>query len=171
MWLIQFHFPAIWKMKTTAQWTKILIRKQLYSSIFLRWLKIRSTWYCTHFRLILTLTLQTVCPRKFLCSQLAITCSIWARSKKSNCKGSGISWLKSIESRILKIFRRTRKKIKSSSVLLGTIRRRANHCTQLTRKGCAMFKQVQQQKTGLKSKFDFISNIPIYKNIFSIHSS
>lgn len=119
MWLIQFHFSAIWKMKTAAQWTKILIRKQLYSSIFLRWLKVRSTWYCTHFRLILTLTLQTVCPRKFLCSQLAITCSIWARSKKSNCKGSGISWLKSIESRILKIFRRTRKKIKVVQFYLG----------------------------------------------------
>ena len=72
-----------------------------------------TTWYFTHSKAMLTLTLQTVCPRKFLCSQLAITCSIWARSKKSNCKGSGISWLKSMESRILRILRRTRKNEKS----------------------------------------------------------
>lgn len=63
-----------------------------------------ATW---EHRQLLTLTLQTTCPRAFLCSQLAMTCSIWTRSKKSSCKGSGMSWLKSIESRILKIFLRT----------------------------------------------------------------
>lgn len=76
----------------------------------------------------LTLTLQIVCPRKFLCSQLAMTCSIWARSKKSSCKGSGISWLKSIESRILRIFRRTRNK-KEMNCTQG-MEERINHHTE-----------------------------------------
>lgn len=55
----------------------------------------------------LTFTLQTVCPCSFMCSQLEITCSIWARSKKSSCSSSGMSWLKSMASSTLSNFLRT----------------------------------------------------------------
>lgn len=54
-----------------------------------------------------TLTLHTVCPCSLTCSQLAITCSIWVRSKKSNCSSSGKSWLKSMASSTLSNFLRT----------------------------------------------------------------
>lgn len=117
---------------------------------------------------MLTLTLQTVCPRKFLCSQLAITCSIWARSKKSNCKGSGISWLKSMESRILRILRRTRNNEKSF-YFSWDMEEKSNSKTELHL--CPESASVWKLKTVLKSKLDFISNTFICKNVFPMLSS
>ena len=112
---------------------------------------------------MLTLTLHTVCPRKFLCSQLAITCSIWARSKKSNCKGSGISRLKSMESRILRILRRTRNNEKLF-YFSWDMEEKSNSKTELHL--CPESTSVWKLKTVLKSKLDFISNIFIWKMFF-----
>lgn len=83
---------------------KVLLIHWFFLLLSSRYKIAHATW---EHRSLRTLTLQTTCPRAFLCSQLAMTCSIWTRSKKSSCKGSGMSWLKSIESRILKIFLRT----------------------------------------------------------------
>lgn len=101
--IVCINYAHIWNSHTfyVKGSFKVLL---IHWSLLSRYKIAHATW---EHRPLRTLTLQTTCPRAFLCSQLAMTCSIWTRSKKSSCKGSGMSWLKSIESRIFKIFLRT----------------------------------------------------------------